>query len=380
MLFLNEKNEGSPKIKVIGIGGGGGNAVGRMFCQGFDDIEFALINTDHQALMNSSVKEKIQIGQSITKGQGSGGNVEIGQQSAEADEDMIHDILEGVDILFITACFGGGTGTGASPVVAKIAREMNILTFAIITKPFLFEGTKREQAARQGLKLLHEEVEAIVPLPNDNLIEHADENTSIMDAFCIVDDFLASSVRTVHRLITKPGLINLDFADVRAVMKEKGSACIGHGAAEGKAKTLRAFEMALNSPLLDKHGVEGARGILISIMGGKDLTLREIHSSITKIKQSADKDANIIFGATIDDTYDDRVEVTLIATGITPEDNSNKFISEIQSSKINAQKNTQVQSQIDFSHPERGHFDEIEPTFHEGEDLDIPTYLRKKPR
>src|ERR687895_1358710 len=302
-------------IRVVGVGGAGSNAVNRMIDAGVSDVEFLVLNTDVQQLALSDAPLKIHIGEELTRGLGSGSDIEVGQQAAEDAYDQIKAVLRGSDLVFVTAGEGGGTGSGAAPVVARIAREVGALTVGIVTLPFRFEGTKRRTAAELGLDDLREQCDTVIVVPNERLLEVADRSTSMLDAFRIADDVLRQGVQGITDLITMPGLINLDFADVRTVMKDAGSALMGIGFATGENRAVEAAERALRSPLIDTELV-GASGILLSIAGGDDLTLLEVNEAAEVVRRGATEETNIIFGATIDERLAGQCWVTVIATGL----------------------------------------------------------------
>lgn len=301
-------------IKVIGVGGGGNNAVNRMISSGLKGVEFIAVNTDAQALQMSLTNQKIQIGVKLTKGLGAGANPEIGQKAAEESREEIMAALKGADMVFVTAGMGGGTGTGAAPVVAEIAKELGALTVGVVTKPFTFEGRKRMTQAETGIQNLKARVDTLITIPNDRLMQVIDKNTSIVEAFRIADDVLRQGVQGISDLIAVPGLINLDFADVKTIMKETGSALMGIGTASGEGRATEAAKIAISSPLLETS-IEGARGVLLNITGGTSLSLFEVNEAAEIIFQAADPEANIIFGAVIDERMEDDVRVTVIATG-----------------------------------------------------------------
>src|SRR6187455_2177394 len=303
-------------IKVIGVGGGGGNAVAHMVSSGIEGVEFLCINTDAQALKHSKVKTSLQIGCNITKGLGAGADPEVGRQAAMEDRDRIIEMIEGCDMLFITAGMGGGTGTGAAPVVAQCAKELGILTVGVVTKPFHFEGQRRMRVAEAGISELQKAVDTLLIIPNQNLFRVANEKTTFADAFAMADQVLYSGVACVTDLMVKEGLINLDFADVRAVMREMGKAMMGTGEASGEKRALSAAEAAISNPLIEETTMKGAKGLLISITGGKDLALYEVDEAATRIREEVDSDANIIVGATFDESLDGIVRVSVVATGI----------------------------------------------------------------
>ncbi len=301
-------------IKVVGIGGGGVNAVNRMIEVGLKGVEFIAINTDAQALLMSDADVKLDIGRELTRGLGAGANPDVGRQAAEDHADEIEEVIKGADMVFVTAGEGGGTGTGGAPVVARIARSLGALTIGVVTRPFMFEGRRRAGAAEEGIAALREEVDTLIVIPNDRLLSISDRNVSVLDAFKQADQVLLQGVSGITDLITTPGLINLDFADVKSVMANAGSALMGIGSARGEDRAVAAAEMAVSSPLLEAS-IEGAHGVLLSIAGGSDLGLFEINEAAALVSESAHQDANIIFGATIDDALGDEVRVTVIAAG-----------------------------------------------------------------
>jgi cell division protein FtsZ len=302
-------------IRVVGVGGAGSNAVNRMIDAGISEVEFVVLNTDVQQLALSDAPQKIHIGDELTRGLGSGSDAEVGQRAAEEAYDQIKSVLRGSDLVFVTAGEGGGTGSGAAPIVARIAREVGALTVGIVTMPFRFEGTKRRTSAELGLDDLREHCDTVIVVPNERLLEVADRSTSMLDAFRIADDVLRQGVQGITDLITLPGLINLDFADVRTVMKDAGSALMGIGYATGDDRARDAAERALRSPLIDTE-ILGAKGILLSIAGGEDLTLYEVNEAAQLVREAAVEETNIIFGATVDERLTGQVWVTVIATGL----------------------------------------------------------------
>ena len=303
------------KIKVIGLGGGGGNAVNRMIESGIQGVEFIAVNTDLQALNSNRARTKVPIGQQLTKGLGSGGRPETGRQAAMEDTEKLLELLQGADMVFLTTGLGGGTGTGSTPIVANLAAELDILVIAIVTLPFGFEGRVRMRQAQEGLKELKSAVDTVIAIPNERLLQTVNLNTSVQDAFRLADDILRQAAQGISDLITKPGLINLDFADVKSVMKGMGMAFMGTGLATGENRALEAAEKAISSPLLIDTSIEGAHGVLINITGGKTMTLHEVSKASQLIHSMADPDANIIFGTVIDESLKDTVKVTVIATG-----------------------------------------------------------------
>ncbi len=305
-----------PRIAVIGVGGGGGNAVNNMITQNLEGVDFVVANTDAQALAHSSASRKIQLGLEITQGLGAGAHPEIGRIAAEEAKEEIARELEGVNMVFITAGMGGGTGSGAAPVVAHIAKEKGILTVGVVTKPFSFEGRKRMETAEGALANFINEVDSIIVIPNQNLFRIADKNTTLADAFLLADNVLYSGVRSITDLMMMPGLINLDFADVKSIMQDKGKAIMGTGEASGENRAQEAAKQALSNPLLDDCSMRGAKGVLINITGGDDITLMEIDEAASIIKEEVDDNANIIFGSSYDDTLGGKIRVSIVVTGI----------------------------------------------------------------
>ena len=304
-------------IKVFGIGGGGTNAVNRMIGSGVKGVEFWGVNTDLQALSVSLADNRLQIGAKLTRGLGAGSNPEVGQKAAEESREEIKQTLQGADMIFLTAGMGGGTGTGGSPIIAEISKELGILTIAVVTKPFRFEGPVRISQAESGVALLKEKVDALIVIPNDKLLQVVEKKTSIIEAFKVADDVLRQGVKGISDLITVPGLINLDFADVRTIMFEAGSAMMGIGTGSGDNRAVEAAEQAISSPLLEET-ITGAKGVIFNVTGGSDLTLYEVNDAAEVIYNAVDPDANIIFGAVIDEKLQGDVVVTVIATGFKP--------------------------------------------------------------
>ncbi len=301
-------------IKVVGIGGGGVNAVNRMIEAGLKGVEFVAVNTDAQALLMSDADVKLDIGRELTRGLGAGSDPDIGQKAAEEHRDEIEEVLKGADMVFVTAGEGGGTGTGGAPVIAEAAKGLGALTIGVVTRPFSFEGRRRSVQAEKGIEDLRDAVDTLIVIPNDRLLEIADADTSMLAAFRLADDILLHGVAGITDLITTPGLINTDFADVSAIMRDAGSALMGIGRARGENRALEAARMAVSSPLLEAS-IDGARGVLLTISGGSDLGLHEVNESAEVIAQAADPDANIIFGTVIDDALGDEVKITVIAAG-----------------------------------------------------------------
>ena len=311
---LRSDSENFALIKVIGVGGGGSNAVNRMIRAEMMGVEFISVNTDAQALLQSDAPHKIRIGDKLTRGLGAGADPGVGQRAAEEDSEKIYEALKDADMIFITAGMGGGTGSGAAPVIAEIAKDLGALTVGVVTKPFSFEGMRRKLVAEQYTETLKEKVDTLITIPNDRLREVVDKKTSIIDAFRVVDDVLRQGVQGISDLITVPGLINLDFADVKTIMREAGSSMMGIGTGTGENRAVEAAKNAVMSPLLEVN-IQGARGILFNVTGGSDLGLFEVNEAAEVIKEAADPEANIIFGTVIDDRMRDEVKVTVIATG-----------------------------------------------------------------
>ncbi len=348
------------KIKVIGVGGGGNNAVNRMIDHGVRGVDFIALNTDRQALFSSKAENKIQLGEKITRGLGAGANPDIGAKAAEENREDILEALQGADMIFITAGMGGGTGTGAAPIVAEIAKELGILTVGVVTKPFGFEGRKRLLQAEQGVSNLKTRVDTLVTIPNDRLLQIADKKTTISDAFSMADDVLKQGIQGISDLISVPNLINLDFADVKTIMLDKGIAHMGIGQADGDNRATEAAKQAIQSPLLETS-IEGAKSVLLNITGGSDLGIFEVNEAADLIRDAVDEDANIIFGAGIDETLGEAIKITVIATGF-------------EQSLSDTGKKASKESKED----EDGEKDEsvnFEDTL---EDLDIPVFLRRK--
>jgi cell division protein FtsZ len=306
--------ENFAQIKVVGVGGGGGNAVNRMINEGLGGVEFISINTDNQALMMSKAKVRVRIGDKLTRGLGAGGNPEIGRKAAEESADDLYEVLRGADMVFIASGMGGGTGTGASPIVAQIAKELGALTIGVVTRPFTFEGARRAQSAETGIEGLKGQVDTLIVIPNDRLLQIADKRASLQQAFSLADDVLRQGIQGISELITVPALINLDFADVRTIMSEGGAALMAVGRATGDDRARKSAEAAISSGLLDVT-IDGARGILFNITGGPDLSLFEVNEAAAIIKESAHPEVNLIFGARIDEAMGDEVRITVIATG-----------------------------------------------------------------
>jgi cell division protein FtsZ len=357
------------RIKVIGIGGGGSNAVNRMIEAGIEGIEFLVANTDLQALKRSRAPIKIQLGSRLTKGLGAGADPNVGREAALEDTDKIIEVLEGADMVFVTTGLGGGTGTGSAPIIASLATELDALTVAVVTKPFHFEGRRRMQQADQGLRELRECVDTVITIPNERLLHTVERGVSLADSFKVADDVLRQAVQGISDLITVPGLINLDFADVKSIMQGMGMALMGAGRATGENRAIEATQQAISSPLLEEATIQGAKGVLINITGGPDLTLFEVNAASSIIRESADDDANIIFGAVIDETLTDEMKITVIATGFDREAQS--LASAAATTAIPAPPPRYVARPADdLPRPMMG-----SPRV---DDLDVPTFIRKK--
>jgi cell division protein FtsZ len=369
-------------IKVVGVGGGGVNAVNRMIESGLRGVEFIAVNTDAQALLMSDADVKLDIGRDLTRGLGAGADPAKGKQAAEDHADEIEEVLKGADMVFVTAGEGGGTGTGGAPVVARIARSLGALTIGVVTRPFSFEGRRRASQAEDGISGLREEVDTLIVIPNDKLLEMTDHHVAILDAFRQADQVLMSGVSGITDLITTPGLINLDFADVKAVMSNAGSALMGIGSARGEDRARAAAEMAVSSPLLEAS-IEGAHGVLLSIAGGSDLGLFEVSAAANLIEAAAHEDANIIFGTVIDDALGDEVKVTVIAAGfdgnIMPKKASAR--PEVRRPELPALRPVHVPSPVetgsDFAEPqERPAAPVVTRPEPDDDDLDVPDFLK----
>lgn len=368
------ETEGNALIRVVGVGGGGNNAVNRMITENISGVDFIAINTDQQALMASQARQRVAIGERTTRGLGSGGKPEIGAKSAEESVEELHELLQGSDMVFVTACMGGGTGTGASPLVAKVAREEGALTIGVVTKPFSFEGSQRMRVAETGIEQLKEHVDTLIVIPNDRLLETADRRLSLMDSFKLADDVLRQGIQGISELITVPGLINLDFADVQTIMSMGGAAlmAVGRGAGEDRARI--AAEEALASKLLDVT-IAGARGILFNVTGGSDLSLYEINQAAAIIRETAHPDVNMIFGAVIDDSMQDEVRITVIATGF---EHGAPMMRQMSRAEGRLPQREPVRQPVSrpTTPPVREERQE-RPSF-QVNDLDVPAFLRKK--
>lgn len=375
----------SAVIKVIGVGGGGGNAVQHMLSAQMEGVEFICANTDSQALRSTSVKTVLQLGGDITKGLGAGANPEIGRQAALEDRARISELLDGADMVFITAGMGGGTGTGAAPVVAQIAKEMGVLTVAVVTRPFLFEGRKRMEIAEQGIKELSQYVDSLITIPNEKLLSVLGRDISLLNAFKAANDVLLGAVQGIAELITCPGLINVDFADVRTVMSEMGMAMMGTGRGKGPARAKEAAEAAVSSPLLEDINLAGARGILINITSGADITMGEFEEVGNTVKAFASDNATVVVGTVIDEHMEGEVRVTVVATGIGL-DKKSKEARDLGITRESIAVMTKVDPEVDYKSFERPtisrnrveHYEPMGGANLKGDILDIPAFLRRQ--
>lgn len=368
-------------IKVVGVGGGGSNAVNRMIEAGINSVDFIAINTDNQALLLSQATTRVRIGDKSTRGLGSGGNPEKGEKAANESVEELYEVLKGSDMVFITAGMGGGTGTGAAPVVAKVAREQGALTIGVVTRPFLFEGTKRSQAAELGIERLKEHVDTLIVIPNDRLLELTDKRMSLTDSFRMADDILRQGIQGISELITVPGLINLDFADVRSIMSEGGAALMAVGQASGDDRARLAAEQAISSRLLDVT-IDGARGILFNVTGGPNMSLFEVNQAAAIIRETAHPDANLIFGAVIDEQMGDEMRITVIATGFERNASRRQVLQQYNSRpqeyarpQTPSTPTPPVRQMAEVSAPARQ--EPVAPKF-SPQNLDIPAFLRRR--
>jgi cell division protein FtsZ len=380
------------KIKVLGVGGSGGSAINRMIKSKIRGVDFVAINTDAQALNSNGASKRVHIGKTTTRGLGAGMDPELGAQSAEENEEDIRKAIDGADMVFITTGLGGGTGSGASPIVADIARDIGALTVAVVTKPFSFEGVQRKSISERALENLIDKVDTIITIPNDRLLQVIDKKTSLLDAFAIVDEVLKQGVQGISDIITVPGLVNVDFADVKSIMKDAGSALMGIGRASGESRATEAARSAIDSPLLELS-IKGAKGVLFTITGGSDLSMHEVNEAAEVITSSIDPNAKVIFGAVIDEEIGDEVKVTVIATGFSPQSSraveaendrvaaEEKFYTlPSQSAKEAENKASSVAKSIFSKKGRKIEPDKVElpPKTKEEEELDIPAFIRKK--
>lgn len=370
------QSESFARIKVIGVGGGGCNAVNRMIEEGLQGIEFITVNTDAQALLLSQATTRVRIGDKITRGLGAGGNPEIGRKAAEESAEELYEVLKGSDMVFVTAGLGGGTGTGAAAVIAQIAREVGALTIGVVTRPFTFEGARRSKSAEEGIARLKEQADTLIVIPNDRLLQIVDKRAGLKEAFSIADDVLRQGIQGISELITVPGLINLDFADVKAIMSEGGAALMAVGRATGEDRARAAAEMAISSQLLDIT-IDGARGILFNVTGGSDLTLFEVTEAAAIIKDTAHPDVNMIFGAVIDPNLKEEIRITVIATGF---DRSAPRVSERTTRQTRQEPS--AAHRLQGEPQEEGNLHridaEFEPRLFNTDDMDVPAFLRKR--
>ncbi len=394
MFEFDATKESTAKIKVLGVGGGGGNAINTMIELGLDHVDFVSANTDVQALDNSLAKHKIQLGAQLTKGLGAGATPEVGKNAALEDQIRIKEIVKGSDMVFVTAGMGGGTGTGGAPIVARIAKEEGALTVGVVTKPFIFEGKKRKKQADLGIEELKKSVDTLIVIPNQRLLGLAGEHTTLKDAFRTADEVLYQAVKGISDLITIHGLVNLDFADVRTIMTGQGMALMGTGLASGEKRAFEAASRAISSPLLEDISIDGAKGILINITGSSNLTLHEINEASMLVQEAAHEDANIIFGAVIDEEMGDTIRVTVIATGfneksiekkepvVTPVRAPERVIPTVPNvrtqvaSDVEWDRNTEVKPR--YSVATNWQANKVRERYTHDDDYEIPTFLRKQ--
>lgn len=351
MFEFEDTSEKLANIKIIGVGGGGNNAVNRMIEAGVKGVTFVSVNTDKQALANSKADIKFQIGKNLTSGLGAGAKPEIGEKSALENEKEIAKLVAGADMLFITAGMGGGTGTGAAPCIARIAKEQGILTVAVVTKPFMFEGRKRMKNAEQGLKKLKENIDTLVVIPNDKLLETTDKKTTMLEAFSLADDVLRQGIQGISDLIAIPAIVNLDFADVKTIMSDQGLAHMGIGQASGEHKALTAVKQAIQSPLLETS-INGARGVILNITGGLSMGIHEINEAAKLIEEASDPEVNIIFGANIDESLGDEIKITVVATGFDIAEEISQAAAVSSENKGKASNETSTLAPMDFKIPD----------------------------
>jgi cell division protein FtsZ len=376
-----QQNEAFARIKVIGVGGGGCNAVNRMVDEGLQGIEFITVNTDAQALVMSKAQTKVRIGDKTTRGLGAGGNPEVGKKSAEESSEELYEALKGADMVFVTAGLGGGTGTGAAPIVAQIAKEIGALTIGVVTRPFTFEGAKRLQNAEQGIARLKEHADTLIVIPNDRLLQIVDRKSSLQDSFRTADDVLRQGIQGISELITVPGLINLDFADVRAIMSEGGAALMAVGRASGEDRAQKAAEAAISSQLLDIT-IDGAHGILFNITGGPNLSLFEVNQAAAIIKETAHPDVNLIFGAVIDPNMGDEIRITVIATDFDRNGGLRSAMNRPAVSRLEETRNVQkphLNDDVEIG-AARTNEDEFAPRIVDPKNIDLPSFMRSWPQ
>lgn len=372
-MLIKPQTTNFAKIRVMGIGGGGSNALNTMISQNtIAGVDFISVNTDAQSLLLNQAATKLQIGENLTKGLGSGGNPDIGKEAAEESYEKIKEMIDGTDMLFLTAGMGGGTGTGATPIIAKAAKELGILSVAVVTKPFSFEGTRRMVAAEDGIEELKDKVDTLIVIPNQRILDVVDRKLSLLEAFRVADSVLTQGVQGISELITLPGLINVDFADVKTIMANAGSALMGIGTGVGENRAQTAARSSVSSPLLE-ISMQGARGVLFNITGGPDLTMSEVDEAAKIISSEADPDANIIFGATIDETMHDQIKITVVATGFDQTRQVlREFVAPIQNEEVVQNQGQQVNNNSNQNPP-------VQPPVEEEDDSwDIPAFLRNK--
>lgn len=367
------------KIKVIGVGGGGGNALSSMIAEGgISGVEFVAVNTDAQALLNNKASIKIQIGENLTKGLGSGGDPEVGRQAAEESKERLKEELDGADMVFLTCGEGGGTGTGATPVIADIAKELGVLTIGVVTKPFDFEGSKRKFSADDGISKLKERVDTLIIVPNQKILQVIDKKTPVLEAFKRIDSVLHQGVKGIAELITTPGLINVDFADVKSIMSNAGTALMGIGVGSGDKRAMAAIKQAISSPLLD-ISIEGAKGVLFNVIGGPDLTMSEVDEAASIIAKTVDPDADIIFGAVIDEKMIDQIKISLIATKFDEQHlHLFRFKKETSISEPEAEEPIEEKKEMVTKDSDDVTDDFEDDVLEEDSKFDIPAFLRKK--
>lgn len=368
-------------IKVIGVGGGGGNAVNTMIRQGLKGVDFIVANTDAQALRNNLASQKVQLGQSLTKGLGAGANPAVAREAALEDAQTIMESLDGADMVFVTCGLGGGTGTGAAPIIAQHAKSMGILTVGVVTKPFMFEGKRRRRQAEEGLQQMKEHVDTLITIPNQRLIDLATEQLTMLEAFSRVDEVLLSAVKGISDLINIHGMVNVDFADVRTVMGEMGMALMGTGEARGDNRAVIAAQNAISSPLLEDVSIEGATGILINITGTSSMTLYEVNAAATLVQEAAHEDANIIFGSVIDDSLGDKIRVTVIATGFQKEAKAEASVSapvETRAQSSHVLNLTSIETPVREEPRVLGQRPRRTMPVFEDDRFEVPTFLRKQ--
>ncbi len=371
------QSESFARIKVVGVGGGGCNAVNRMINEGLQGIEFITINTDAQALLLSKSPTRVRIGEKSTRGLGAGGNPEVGQKAAEESSEELYEVLKGSDMVFVTAGLGGGTGTGAAPIVAQIAKESGALTIGVVTRPFTFEGSRRMMSAENGIAKLKEQADTLIVIPNDRLLQIVDKRSSLQEAFHVADDVLRQGIQGISELITVPGLINLDFADVRTIMSEGGAALMAVGVASGEDRSRLAAEMAISSQLLDIT-IDGARGILFNVTGGSNLTLYEVNQAAAIIKETAHPDVNLIFGAVVDPEMRDEIRVTVIATGFDRANMTRSFEPKFRKEEVRQAIQPRLLENVEVVASKNAY--EYQTVVMNTDDLDIPAFLRNRNR